>query len=411
MLQFLLACAADDPATEAGTPTFHEDVAPILAESCNSCHQDGAIAPMSLTTYAATEAFAGLIADDAEARIMPPWLADNSGACNTFQHANWLADDEIATLGAWVDGGAPEGDPSNGPLNMTPELVGLAGWTNDASLAEAYTPDFNETSDDYRCFLVDPGLDADAFLTGFEVIPGDPSLVHHVVVYGLYDQSGWDDALAVDAADPDNGYACFGDAGVSESFLVAAWAPGRQAWEYPDGTGIELNADFPLIVQMHYNDGGGVADQTVMHLRTSPTVERPMTAFFWANTDLEIPPGKAEHHEKSSMSFADYTGYNPDSMPTQEILAIAPHMHKMGVSEHASLVRGNGDEDCLLEVPRWDFDWQFLYIYDEPVVFHPEDKLKLDCVFDSTGVEETVYWGEGTGDEMCLLALFVADKQ
>ncbi len=79
----------------------------------------------------------------------------------------------------------------------------------------------------------------------------------------------------------------------------------------------------------------------------------------------------------------------------------------MGISEHASLVRQSGEEACLLEAPRWDFNWQFLYIYDEPATFRAEDVLKLDCEYDSTRASETVVWGGGTG----VWLEFVADKQ
>lgn len=405
-----LACTSPSDEAPADAPTFHEDVAPILADSCTNCHQDGAIAPMPLTTYDEASAFSEVIAADAAARIMPPFLADNAGACNTFEHANWLSDEEIATLEAWAEAEAPEGDPSATPAEMTPPIEGLSDWTHDASMAETYAPDFGGAADDYRCFLVDPGLDDDAYLTAYEVRPGDATIVHHLVAYGLYDQAGFDEATALDEADPGPGYTCFGDAGVDSTFLIAAWAPGGAAWEYPEGTGIPLDGDLPLIVQMHYNDGGGVEDQTAFRLRMADVVERPLSAFFWVNSDLNIPPGVDGHKETDRTSLASYTGYPADLIPTQEILAIAPHMHQMGKSLKATMFREDGSKQCVVDVPRWDFNWQFVYTYTQPIEFNALDELKLDCIYDSSEATETVNWGEGTGAEMCLVALFTADK-
>ena len=97
------------------TPTFSKDVAPILQGSCQTCHRDGAIAPMSLMTYEETRPWARAIKDKVSTRTMPPWYIDKNVGVQGFKYDRSLSDDQIATLVAWVDAGAPRGNPSDMP--------------------------------------------------------------------------------------------------------------------------------------------------------------------------------------------------------------------------------------------------------------------------------------------------------
>src|SRR5512138_1758061 len=100
------SCGDTDPPEGA---TYSEDVAPILRENCATCHQRGGIAPFVLTDYASARAHASEIATETRARAMPPMPVNNDGSCNTYSNARWLTSEEIATLGAWAQAGAPEG--------------------------------------------------------------------------------------------------------------------------------------------------------------------------------------------------------------------------------------------------------------------------------------------------------------
>ena len=164
----------------------------------------------------------------------------------------------------------------------------------------------------------------------------------------------------------------------------------------------------PLIMQMHYNNAGDNAtDSTTVNLKIEEDVERPLFAWFYVNGNIQIPPNQEEHIETVSYKIGNYFGQgNP-----MELVSIAPHMHKLGKSEKATLRHANGDTTCLIDVPRWDFNWQLAYTFEEPIYLDPTDRLQMECVYDSTGVDQTTYWGDGTNDEMCLLTMFTTFVQ
>ena len=401
-----LACnGSTDPETTDSDVTYYEDVAPILADNCVSCHQEGEIAPFYLVDYDTVSVVGTQVADSVQSRRMPPYLADNSGECRTYEHAAWLEQDEIDTIVAWVDGGMAEGDPANMPPMPEPQLGLEDRTTHSLAMDFEYFADFEGGElDDYRCFIIDPGLTEDGYVTAFEIDPGDPEIVHHVIVYHPTDDAALADAYELDDASPTEGYTCFGGPNVNSS-MVAAWAPGRMVWDYPEGTGIKVEAGMPLIVQMHYNDGGSSnVDQSTVNFEIKPDVDEELISFFWINGDIEIPPGEELHQETKKQSFKNYTGYDGDL----DILGVGPHMHSIGHSEYAEVeFKETGDTECLVDVRRWDFNWQFAYMFEERVRVTPQDKLMLECNYDSSDRDEYTYWGDGTGDEMCLLTLYV----
>lgn len=396
VLPFLVACGGPDPGPR-GT-TWSQHVAPIVEERCVTCHQDGQIAPFALDTYEDAAAWGALLADVTAARTMPPFLADSSGACQSFEDAGWLSDAEIDTLRDWVDAGAPEGGRSEvlsaPPAEHldTPDLV--------VDLGVDYTPTL--APDDYRCFVVDPGLPADRFLTAFEVVPGDPRIVHHVILYTLDSAAAEDAAQNLDEADATPGYTCFGSAVVPESRPIAAWAPGTPATRLPEGTGLRLLGGRKLVVQVHYNTSAATgSDRTAVRLELEEAVPSEALVFLLADLQMEVPAGQASAEHTFELDLSTL------GLPLGVyVRGVFPHMHTRGRSMRLEAVREQGTE-CLVDVPRWDFDWQRMYWYQRPVYVYPTDTLRLTCSYDTSGDDEPVVWGEGTGDEMCLFGLVV----
>src|SRR5437868_5234791 len=106
-----LAAAVPAGAADGAAPTFNKDVAPILQKNCQSCHRPGEIGPMALLTYEQARPYARAIKRATETKKMPPWFADS-----TVQHYSndmSMSATDIATLGAWADAGAPEGNPAD----------------------------------------------------------------------------------------------------------------------------------------------------------------------------------------------------------------------------------------------------------------------------------------------------------
>ena len=168
-------------ASPAATPTFSKDVAPIFYKNCVVCHREGEIAPMSLLTYGSARPFARSIAAHVSQGTMPPWHADP--AYGRFENDRSLTAAEKATILAWVNGGTPEGNPADLPrAPVFPD--GWAIGKPDAvfELTEDY-PVAAEGTIDYKYFEVPTNLTEDKWIQAFQVKPGDPSAVHHVIVF------------------------------------------------------------------------------------------------------------------------------------------------------------------------------------------------------------------------------------
>jgi hypothetical protein len=400
-LAFACTTSTGDDTASADAPTYHADVAHIMEASCVQCHSAGQVGPFNLDTYESVSVVGASVLDSVVERRMPPFLADSS-ECLPFEHDPSLTEAEIETISQWVDAGMPEGDPADGPAPWQAE-AGLERV--DATLEiEEYEANFASAPDDYRCFIVDPGITEDAFVSAYEVAPTNTAIAHHMIVYMPLDDAALADAYALDDAAPGAGYPCFGDAGVDSS-MIAPWAPGRQVWSYTEGSGVRVTGGMPLIVQMHYNQGSDDwVDKTVVNFQLEDTVPGgEIIPFFWVNGSLSIPPGEDAHTETDTTSIRRYTGYDGDL----ELLAIGPHMHSIGTSLHASFTDTDDNETCLVDIPRWDFNWQFAYEYTEPVLLTASDRITLECVFDSSDRDQVTTWGDGTGDEMCLITMFV----
>jgi hypothetical protein len=383
----------------SGVVTFYENVAPIAARHCTGCHQPGSIAPFSLVDYASAAPHAASIAAATVARQMPPMPVDNGGQCNTYANARWLDDGEIATFQAWFAQGAPEGDPAlAGPAPAPPS--GLDRVDAELSMPSEYSSRHDDPAhhDDYHCFVLPAASANDAFVTGFEVIPGEARVVHHVIAFQPRNDAAAAQASALDAAEPGEGYTCFGGPGV-DADLFAGWAPGAGPTYLPEGTGVALAGGRDVILQVHYNLAQGVfPDRTRVRLRLSESVERPGYYAPMADLDLVLPPGQADAQATRRAVF---------NLPAPlTIHGVLPHMHGLGRTLHMEL-ESAGASTCLVDVDRWDFHWQNTWWYDTPLAFPGVDALSIQCGYDTRSRTDVVTWGEGTADEMCLAYLYV----
>jgi len=379
-------------------PTYAEDIAPILMKNCAQCHQTGGIAPFPLLTYDETKPLAGLIKDRTAAREMPPFNPNNCGHCNTFQEAKWLDAEEIALISAWADSGAAPGDLTKAPPAPAPP-EGLKEANKTIDMGVSYTPDASKV-DDYRCFVVDPGLTADAFLTAYEVMPGEKRVVHHVIAFALDNASADAEADANDAAEAGPGYTCYGGPGVAASRFVAGWAPGGGPTRFPAGTGLKLEAGRKMVLQIHYNlASGALPDQTKLAVALAPSVDKEASITRIAAKNINLPPGQPL-----------VTATNDELIPalagTVTIWGVAPHMHVAGKTMNIESDH-SGQKQCLLDVGNWDFHWQSFSMYDKPLTVQGGDTIRITCGYDTTGRDNVTVSGEGTEDEMCIGFFYV----
>jgi hypothetical protein len=389
---------------------WHDKVAPLIAAKCSSCHQPGGIGGFSLVDYKDVVAHKDAIAFAVSTRQMPPWTLDNTGDCQTFRDARWLSDDEIALVTDWVAEGAHEGVPAEAK-SATPEHLDDGNGVVTLSMAEPYTPtpSAEHPTDDYRCFFVDPGLVDDFYVAGFEIVPGQPAEVHHMLLFSLLS----DDAVAageqMDAADDGPGWTCFGAAGSeidsSDISLVAGWAPGTNLVRYPENTGLYVPGDRKLVMQIHYNLlAGATPDTTSVRLLHTASVAREAAMLPVADDGFHLQPGDANARYSFSQPLVGL-------LEPLAVHGIFPHMHTLGQTLHVA-ARSVGDSDgsdavCMGDVQHWDFHWQQLAFYDTPVVVDGGQQIDVTCTWDTTGRTDEITWGEGTQDEMCLVFAYI----
>jgi hypothetical protein len=360
----------------------------------------GGIAPFPLVTYQDAKNVAPAIKAATASREMPPFNLDNTGACNTFSDARWLDDEQIKTIGKWVDAGAPEGDAAKAPAPPGPGAV-LAGKSITLDSRATYTPDAKK-SDEYRCFIVDPALTADRFLTGYQVNPGDSRVVHHLILFSLDTANAEQQAAALDAADPKDGYLCFGGSGVPESRFISGWAPGAGATYFQEGTGIRLSAGRKLVMQIHYNlANGAFPDHTTMDLALADSVQKEATIIRVAAKGFTLPPGQSLTSVSGQASI-------PATKGAVTVWGVSPHMHTRGKTQDAWYDNG-GTKTCLSKVTRWNFHWQGFSRLSQPLRLPAGGTLNVTCGYDTSHDTTVVKSGEETSDEMCIDFLYVTN--
>lgn len=400
--------------TSQASTQYYRDVKPIIDAKCNQCHAEGGIGPFRLETYADVSGLKELIKDEVSSKRMPPWPPNKS--CNDYWADRSLSDEQVATIVKWVDEGGAEGNPADegAPLTDT-EVVKLSRVDLTLPMPIEYTQ--KAEPDDYRCFVIDWPYDEVKYVSGFRANPGDARVVHHVIAF-LVAPGDVPKIEELDAAEEGPGYTCFGGSGINSNEWLGAWAPGGQGSDFPPGTGLKVEPGSKIALQIHYNSltAGPQPDKTSVDFKIEDTVEKvghiqPWTKLAWLTGDnMMIPAGQ----EDVAHSFEyDPTGFlsggNPFTMYSASL-----HMHELGTSGKMSILRQSGEEECLLQIDDWNFHWQGSYGLRKPTVFNPGDKLYLECHWDNSagnqsGAPKDTWWGEGTGDEMCLGAFYLTE--
>ncbi|WAS97099.1 monooxygenase [Nannocystis punicea] len=405
--------------------TYWRDAKAILDKHCATCHRPGDVAPFSLETAEEAQMFAGLLAPAILDGTMPPWPP--SADCNRYAHDRSLPEADRELLLAWIDDGAPLGDPADAPP-QGPAAPTIA-WDLDMPLPEPYVA--TKSPDDYRCFVLDWPEDQLKYVIGFDVVPDARPIVHHAIAF-LIPPGSVTTYKNLDAAEDGPGYTCYGSpggGGFSQQWL-GAWAPGTQP-SLDEKRGIPVQPGSAIVLQMHYHPMSGTspADQTRLRLKLADSVEVPLHVIPFTNPDwlggsMQIPAGESSVVHDFEV---DLTGFIGDFFPQAGVKNGEPfvmhevslHMHTRGRRASLELDRQGAEDECALYIPNWDFSWQGGYRLNEPITVKPGDRLRLTCEWDNSAANQPfengvqvepadLGWGEGTGDEMCLSVLTVS---
>ena len=402
------------PVVKAGAVTFHRDVAPILNKHCVVCHRAGEVAPFPLTSYKQAVKWASDIKEYTAAKQRPPWSAAGGVP---IRGERKMTDKEIATLAAWADADAPEGDPKHAP--PAPDFVNDGWRLGKPDLVLESPEDFRlggSGNDLFRVFVLPTGLTEDKWIVGYDVKPGNPRVVHHTLHF--FDATGQARELENKQQEKDRGKLLMDSGpgytvGMGVGFVaqppkfggVGGWAPGVAPQYLPDGAGwlIPKGADF--LIQTHYHRNGQFAtDRTKIGLYFAKgPIDKP-----WQSVVInglkqwqKIPAGKADYQTGGAV-------YLHNDAVLHNVL---PHMHLLGKSVTVTMTPPGGKPQVLIDIPAWDYRWQETYWFAEPIVAKAGTKLEVKAVYDNsesnpnnpTRPPRDVSYGEETTDEMCFI--------
>jgi thiol-disulfide isomerase/thioredoxin len=393
----------------SGAVTYYRDVVPILQSHCQQCHRPGEVGPFSLMTYRHAVNWANDIKDYTQKRLMPPWKpSDGPG----FQNDRRLSDKEIATLAAWVDGGTPEGDKQDAP----PPRQFPKGWQlGEPDLVLTVSDDFQlgpSGRDLFRCFVLPTDLPEDKFVVAVDLRPGNPRIVHHVLLFT--DTSGKGRQLEQRERDREKkpgetdigpGYSSAMGVGFAPRGGLGGWAPGQMPRYLPEGYGLSLPKGADVVAQVHYHrDGRTEIDRTKVGLYFAKKSDlKPMQQIVARGGRgragfFVIPAGAPRHRVAGSLWVEqDCTIHN-----------VLPHMHLLGKSIKITMTPPKGPTQTLVAIDDWDYNWQETYVFKEPIPVKADTRFDIEAFYDNSAANpnnpnnppKLVTFGEQTTNEM-----------
>ena len=380
-----------DAPLETDTVTYHNRVSRILQSNCAGCHRDGGVGPFPLESYEQAKGFGSMISYVVENEVMPPWFAAKS--VGSWENERRLSQRDRDALLHWIEAGSPAGDPADAPL---PRRY-LRGWgigTPDAvfEIPEPVSVP-GEGVVDYQYLYVKTDFEEDKWVRKMEIRPTAPQVTHHVLVF--IEEPGRKrrrDKMRK-PGDP------IFQGGISGYF--ASMVPGQQPTIFPEGAAKLLPKGAWLKFQLHYTPNGEpTTDQTQLGFvfaDESPSRVIETDAAF--DTRFEIPPGAANYAVTGTYAF------EKDMVVT----SFFPHMHLRAKAFRYELIYPGGGEETILDIPRYDFNWQLHYKLREPKLVPKGTVLRSTGWYDNSADNPAnpdpttpVRFGEQTFEEMMI---------
>jgi len=369
--------------------TYSKQIAKIFQDRCVECHRPGQIGPFALQNYEEAVGWAEMIEEVVLDNRMPPWHPDPK--FGHFKNDISLSAEEKELISKWVAAGSPEGDPKDLP----PAKEYAGSWMMPGGpdavfhLAEEPVEVQAEGTVPYRYYIVDTNFKEDKWVKVAECMPDNRGVVHHMIVFLKPPKA----SLSGEGGGR-GGQASFGQ--------LCGYAPGTRPHILPDGMAKLIPAGWQLVFQMHYTPNGSPQkDRSSVGVKfvDENTVKYRVATANAINTFFEIPAGDPAYKVEADRTYGrDIT-----------LLSVFPHMHLRGKDFHYELTYPDGKKETILNVPRYDFNWQTSYVFSEPMKLPEGTKLHCTAHFDNSEENpanpdptKPVRWGDQTWEEMMI---------
>jgi tetratricopeptide (TPR) repeat protein len=357
--------------------TYNRDIAPIVLGNCAVCHRPGESAPFPLLEYRDVRKRAAQIAEVTGSRYMPPWPPEPGYVTAGLVGERRLSDGEIERIARWVEQGAVEGDPADRPEPPRfPEGWPLGAPDLVLEMEESFTLPAGG-GDVFRNFVIPAGVGSSRWVRALDMRPGNKQVVHHANV--LIDSTGASRRL--DAAEPGPGF--HGMELLVESYGFEPhshflfWKPGtppalgsaESAWRLDPGSDLVLNA--------HLQPSGkpeSIRAKLALYFSDEEPTRKPMLLQLESDRQIDIPPGARDF--EVSDSFVLPLGV--------EALGVYPHCHYLCREVHGWATLPDGRREWLIRIDDWDFDWQAVYRYREPLFLPGGTRIEMRFSYDNS---------------------------
>ncbi|HET6879425.1 MAG TPA: redoxin domain-containing protein [Pirellulales bacterium] len=363
-----------------GEVTYSNQIARLLQQKCVECHRSGEIAPFPLTDYEEVVGWAETVQEVVHEGRMPPWFANPE--FGKFANDARLSDEEKRLLDDWVAAGCPEGDRTQLP----PPREFTVGWQIPQPDQVIFIRDEPVTVQAegtvaYQYYSVDPGFKEDKWIKAAECRPDNRAVVHHIVAFFVPAGEKLRDGLRG---------------------AMVGYAPGMPPNQFDEGTAMLVPAGSRVVFQLHYTPNGSEQkDRSSLGLvfADPATVTMRVGGGMAGNRFFQIPPGDGNYEVGSHHKFDKDV----------RLMTLTPHMHLRGKSFRYEAEYPDGSREVLLDIPRYDFNWQLRYRLLEPKLMPKGTKLVCTAHFDNSAENlanpdptQAVRWGDQTWEEMMI---------
>lgn len=384
--------------------TYTKDVAPIIQQNCQQCHQPGSIAPINLMTYEDAKKYSARIKTKVSQRLMPPWHIDRTVGIQQFKNDRSLSDAQVATIVNWVNAGSPMGDPKDMPPAMKfpdPNRWQLAeklGQQPDLIIKSKPYTLAARTQDKWFRPVVETGVTEPRWVRAIEVKPAkdqDRKIVHHVLAYLLQDEQGGVTGLAESAHDHQ-----------TNAGLFMEWAVGKTGQIFPEDAGKLMLPNSRIRWEVHYHAIGQEFNDSQVE----------MAVYFY-------PKGFVPKHRTVLRMFDVSRGSELDIPPNEKTITqnfyvlpaparlenFQPHMHMRGKAMALEAIYPDGKKEIISQVSNFQWNWHINYIYaaDVAPLLPKGTTLAFTAWHDNTAANplnpdptQWIGWGDRTVDEM-----------